>query len=234
MSFRPHGTATLPLDGFSRSLIFETIFFFWKICRQKSRFNQIWQEYQVLYMRTYVPVWKHLAECFLKCFTQKLKRKSYTFYVQYRFSENRAVYEITWKNIVEPGRPHDSITKHMRITRWITNATYTHSGYVTLIIVKSSRKYFLVPQQWKENPLLHLQGNNEHLQSAQNCICVSSNKQGRYWRMVLLCFHGNSGYANAPQCTPNVVRTLPVFFIVYRLLPPPCTDNVESEHGPKS
>jgi hypothetical protein len=64
----------------------------------------------------------------------------------------------------------------MRIAGWITNATYTHSEYVILITVKSSMKYFLASQQWKEIPLLHLHGNNEHLQIAQNCICVSSNK----------------------------------------------------------
>ena len=28
-----------------------------------------------------------------------------TFYVQLRFSENRAVYEVMWKNTVEPDRP---------------------------------------------------------------------------------------------------------------------------------
>ena len=89
------------------------------------------------------------------------------------YSENRAVYETMWKNIVEPGRPHDSITQHMRITCWITNATNTQSECVILIIVKSSTKYFLAPQQWKENPLLHLHGNNE---IALICICVSSNK----------------------------------------------------------
>ena len=37
-------------------------------------------------------------------------------------------------------------------------------------------KYFLAPQQWKENPLLHLHGNNEHLQIAVIPICVSNNK----------------------------------------------------------
>jgi len=34
-----------------------------------------------------------------------LSRKSkQTFHIQERFSENRAVYEITWKNIVQPER----------------------------------------------------------------------------------------------------------------------------------
>jgi hypothetical protein len=41
-----------------------------------------------------------------KCFRQKLYRKSkHIFYVQQLFSENRAVYEIMWKNLVEPDSP---------------------------------------------------------------------------------------------------------------------------------
>jgi len=38
--------------------------------------------------------------------------------------ENRTVYDITWKNIVEPGRPH--LTKwRMSIACWILKATDT-------------------------------------------------------------------------------------------------------------
>jgi hypothetical protein len=40
--------------------------------------------------------------------------------------ENRAVYEIMWKNIVEPGRPQMTIWR-MRISRWIPKATHTHT-----------------------------------------------------------------------------------------------------------
>jgi hypothetical protein len=47
-------------------------------------------------------------------------------------SENHAVYEIMWKNIVEPGRPQMAIWR-MRIACWITKATNTHSKYVILI-----------------------------------------------------------------------------------------------------
>jgi len=43
--------------------------------------------------------------------------------VQYLFSENLAVYEIMWKNMIESDR-------RMRFTCWITNATDTHSEYV--------------------------------------------------------------------------------------------------------
>jgi len=37
--------------------------------------------------------------------------------------ENRAVYEITWKNMVEPERPRDSVLRHMRISCRISKAT---------------------------------------------------------------------------------------------------------------
>jgi len=45
------------------------------------------------------------------------------------FIENRSVYEITWKNMVERGRPQMAIG-HMCIACWITKATDTHSDYV--------------------------------------------------------------------------------------------------------
>jgi hypothetical protein len=51
--------------------------------------------------------------------------------------ENRAVYEIMWKTIVEPDRLRMTIWR-MRIACWITKATHTHSEYVTL---------FAFPQQ---------------------------------------------------------------------------------------
>ena len=42
------------------------------------------------------------------------------------FSVNRPVYEIKWKNTVQPDRS-------MRISHWIPNATNTHPEYVILI-----------------------------------------------------------------------------------------------------
>jgi len=47
------------------------------------------------------------------------------------FSENRAAYEIMWKNMLGPGRPQMTIWR-MRIACWIPKATDTHSEYVTL------------------------------------------------------------------------------------------------------
>ena len=54
------------------------------------------------------------------------------------FSKNHAVYEITWKNIVEPGRPHMTIWR-MRIACWIPKATNTHWEYVILIAFPQQR-----------------------------------------------------------------------------------------------
>ena len=66
-----------------------------------------------------------------KCFRQKLQRKSkHTFYVQQLFSENCALYEITWKNIVQPERPQ-MIKRRMRILCWILRLQ-TLLKYVTL------------------------------------------------------------------------------------------------------
>jgi len=56
----------------------------------------------------------------------------HTFCVQYLFPENREVYERMWKNIVERGRPQQTIWR-MRIACWITKAKNTHSQYVILI-----------------------------------------------------------------------------------------------------
>ena len=48
------------------------------------------------------------------------------------FSENRVLYEIMWKYIVEPGRPQIT-TWRVRIASWITKATDTRSKYVLFI-----------------------------------------------------------------------------------------------------
>jgi len=45
--------------------------------------------------------------------------------------ENRAAYEIMWKNIVEPEMPEMTIW-HMHIACWIPKAANTHSKHVIL------------------------------------------------------------------------------------------------------
>ena len=42
------------------------------------------------------------------------------------FSENCAVYELMWKNIVEPGRPQITIWR-ISTACWVTKATKTHT-----------------------------------------------------------------------------------------------------------
>jgi hypothetical protein len=48
------------------------------------------------------------------------------------FPENPAIYEITWKNIVELDKLQMAIWR-MRIASWSPKATDTHSEYVILI-----------------------------------------------------------------------------------------------------
>jgi len=52
--------------------------------------------------------------------------------ILFYFFENRAVYEIVWKNIVETDRSQMTMCR-MRIACWITKAADTHSEYVILI-----------------------------------------------------------------------------------------------------
>jgi len=49
------------------------------------------------------------------------------------FFGNSAVYEIMWKNFVQPGNRPQMIIWGMRIACWIPKATNTHSEYVILI-----------------------------------------------------------------------------------------------------
>jgi len=58
--------------------------------------------------------------------------------------DNRAVYEITRKNIVEPNSPQMKICR-MRIACWITKATNTYSAYVILLF-HCSNGYANAPQ----------------------------------------------------------------------------------------
>jgi len=55
------------------------------------------------------------------------------------FFENRFVYEIMWKNIVQPERPR--MIWPMCIACWIPKATNTHSEYV--ILIGFSRQHWL-------------------------------------------------------------------------------------------
>jgi hypothetical protein len=91
-------------------------------------------------MKINIPLWSRLAELLLrmrKMFQTKVVEKikthiscSITFF-------NRAIYEIMWKNILEPDMPQMTI-RPMRIAYWITEATNAQSEYVAL--TASSRR----------------------------------------------------------------------------------------------
>jgi hypothetical protein len=65
-------------------------------------------------------------------FRTKLVEISNT-HILWVFFENGSVYEVMWKNIVEPGRPQMTIWR-MRIVCWIPNSKNTHSEYVIFIV----------------------------------------------------------------------------------------------------
>jgi hypothetical protein len=58
------------------------------------------------------------------------------------FPENISVYQVIWKNIVEPSRPQVTI-RLLRISRWLPKATNIHSKYETLTAFSL--------QQWLHN-----------------------------------------------------------------------------------
>jgi hypothetical protein len=78
----------------------------------------------------------YLAQLFLKwiIFRTKVVEKKHTSTMFSNFFfQNRAVYEIMWKNIVERGRPQMTIWR-IRLSCWIPKAKNTHSEYVIFIV----------------------------------------------------------------------------------------------------
>ena len=71
--------------------------------------------------------------------TNFYRKSKHIFYAPYLSFEYRVVYEIMWKNIIEPDRPQMTI-RCMRIAFWIPKATNVHSEYVIIID--------LLLQQW--------------------------------------------------------------------------------------
>ena len=74
------------------------------------------------------------------CIVEKIKTHI-LFSVTSSFFENLAVYEVLWKNILEPEKPQMTVER-MPIACRIPKATKTHSEYVIVIV-------FLL-QQWKQ------------------------------------------------------------------------------------
>jgi hypothetical protein len=82
------------------------------------------------------------------------------------------------------------------------NNTYTHSQYTITIIDNNSGKYLVVRQNCNENPFFNLHDNTEQFILLTNTSAPTTIKYK--------CFHGNSGYENAPQV--NVAHTLSSLF----------------------
>jgi len=71
-------------------------------------------------------------------------------------------------------------------------------------------KYFVALQQCKAIPLLHFHGHTEHFYIVNSHIYANNKKKITY-----CCFHGNSGYANMPQC--NGIHTMNVTLYIHCL-----------------
>jgi hypothetical protein len=103
-SFRPHGRARLPLDGFSWNFTFE-YFFFGNLAR-KLKVIKILTRWRILYMRKFMTIslWilLRMRNVSDKSFRQN---KNTTLYVPLLSSGNRAVCEIMCTNIVESDNP---------------------------------------------------------------------------------------------------------------------------------
>ena len=86
--------------------------------------------------------WSYLVQFCLEweMFQTKLyKNSKHAFYVKWSVLENRAVYEIMWKNIVESGRRLGTMWL-MRIVCCVPKVTFAHPEYAMLIAFRQ--------QQW--------------------------------------------------------------------------------------
>jgi len=87
-------------------------------------------------MKTNVHVWSYLAQFFPEremLQTNAAEETITHILCSYLFPWKSCIYEIMWKNIVEPDRLHVTLWR-MRIACWIPKATNTHSQYVILIV----------------------------------------------------------------------------------------------------
>jgi len=71
-------------------------------------------------------------KCFRPHVFEKIKTHILCSKTCFLFFENRPLYEVTWKNNLQPNGPQITI-RRMRILCWIYEATNTHLDYVTHI-----------------------------------------------------------------------------------------------------
>jgi hypothetical protein len=128
VSVRPHGTTHLPLDGVSWNLIGEYLF-------KSIEKIEVWLKSDnnngyFTWRSTYIYDISLNSSYNENFFRQNLYRKAKDILCWITFfPENHSVYEIMWKNIVEPNMPQMTrgIIRLMPFSCWITKARGTHS-----------------------------------------------------------------------------------------------------------
>jgi hypothetical protein len=95
------------------------------------------------------------------------------------YFENRAVYEIMWKNIVDPGREHMTIWR-MRMAYWISKATNTYSEYVVLVTFHCNNRYTNAPQSY----VIRTFSVSFSQTMVRNCALLSYNAAGDTRRVI--------------------------------------------------
>ena len=76
--------------------------------------------------------YKFVCFAYSQQYSKIVQKSKHTFYIHNFLFENRALYEITWKNLADKSRLQMTIWR-MRTACWILKATNTHSEYVTFI-----------------------------------------------------------------------------------------------------
>ena len=82
-----------------------------------------------------------------KCLSRICTENQNTFYVQLPSSENRALFEIMWKSVVEPYKPQMTMWR-IRIECWINKATDKHSEYIIFIAFYGNNGYRCAPKRY--------------------------------------------------------------------------------------
>jgi len=124
----------------------------------------------------------------MRCFRRKLYRKSKHILCSITFFENRVVYEVMWKYIVERGRPQLTIIRCMRIESWITKATYINSEFVILIDFPLQQCWTNAPQFYVLRTLLvSFTSNVAPLQCVLVRRCPANCHMTFVCRSVILC-----------------------------------------------
>ena len=124
LSVGPHVTTRLPLDGFSWNFIFGR---FSKNCPQKFKFHSNRRRIKGTLHEDHYTFFTTSRSVFLRNVSDKGYRGNQNTYFAFNnFFENRPVYEIMWKNNVEPGRAQMTIWR-MSTASWIPKDTDTHT-----------------------------------------------------------------------------------------------------------